>query len=265
MASRKEQKEAARQRRIAEEQARAEKARRERRLRMLGGLVIGAVAVIAVVIAISSGGGGGGLQKGKNASKTVAAVTQLLNGIPQSGNVLGNPSAPVTMTYFGDLECPVCQAFTLGNEGGGWPQLITNDVRKGKVKVVYKAFQTATRDPTVFKTQQVAALAAGKQNKFWDYVELFYHEQGAEGTGYVTTSYLDGLASQVPGLNVSQWRSTLGDGSLATEVSTEMTSGTTQGVSGTPTLIFEGPHGKAQPQSAVPSYAELAADVKHVS
>ena len=35
-------------------------------------------------------------------------------GIPQSGNALGNPTAPVTLEYFGDLECPICREFTLG-------------------------------------------------------------------------------------------------------------------------------------------------------
>jgi hypothetical protein len=58
MASRKEQKEAARARRIAEERARQERARRERRLRMLAGTLIGAVAVVAVAIAVASGSSG---------------------------------------------------------------------------------------------------------------------------------------------------------------------------------------------------------------
>ena len=84
------------------------------------------------------------------------------------------------MTYYGDLECPICQDFTLS---GGFPQLVSNEVRTGKVQVVYKAFQTATRDPTVFKTQQVAALAAGQQQQFWNFAELFYHEQGQRGLG----------------------------------------------------------------------------------
>ena len=39
----------------------------------------------------------------------------------------------------------------------------------------------------------------------WDYLELFYHEQGEEGSGYVTERYLRGLASQVPGLNLAAW------------------------------------------------------------
>lgn len=58
MASRKEQKEQARARRLAEEQARAEKARRQRRLQMLAGVLLAAIAIVAVAIAISSGGGG---------------------------------------------------------------------------------------------------------------------------------------------------------------------------------------------------------------
>ena len=158
MASRKAQREEARARRLAEEKARQERARRTRRLRMIGGVVIAAVALGVVAIAISSGGGHkGGLAKGTAATKTVAQVQSLLQGIPQDGTRLGNPKAPVTMTYYGDLECPVCQAFTLN----GFKELVSKDVRSGKVQVVYKALQTATRDQQTFQLQQVAALAAG--------------------------------------------------------------------------------------------------------
>ena len=148
--------------------------------------MLGALAVVAVAIAVSSGGSSSsatGLQSGTKASQTEAQVTTLLSGIPQTGAVLGNPNAKVTMDYYGDLECPICRDFTLN---GGWPQLVANEVRQGKVKVVYRSFQTATRDVQTFQTQQVAALAAGKQGKFWNFAELFYHEQGAEDSGYVT-------------------------------------------------------------------------------
>ena len=72
-------------------------------------------------------------------------------------------------------------------------------MRTGKLKIEYHSLETATREPEVFKTQQVAALAAGKQNKAWDFIETFYHEQGEEDSGYVTEKYLQGIASQVPG------------------------------------------------------------------
>ena len=73
------------------------------------------------------------------------------------------------------------------------------------MKIEYRSMETATREPEVFDTQQVAALAAGKQNKMWNYLETFYHEQGEESSGYVTESYLQGLAQQVTGLNLATW------------------------------------------------------------
>jgi protein-disulfide isomerase len=256
MASRTKQKEEARARRLAEEQARQERQRRQRRLRNLGGILLGAIIVIAVAVAISSSGGSGstGLQKGTKGRQTATTVRALLAGIPQSGATLGNPGAPVTMIYYGDLECPICRDFTLS---GGFPQLVSGPVRSGKVKVEYRAFQTATQSPTTFQTQQVAALAAGKQGKFWDFAELFYREQGAEGSNYVNESYLDGLAQQVPGLNFSQWRSARNDPALVAQVQKDMQEGTAAGVSGTPTLIFQGPSGKTAALSGVPSFSDL--------
>ncbi len=115
---------------------------------MLLGIVVGAAAVVAVIVAISIGGSGGsgGLQTGGASAETVASVQNLLNGIPQSGATLGNTKAPVTLTYYGDLQCPICRDFTLSS----FPELVSKDVRDGKVKVVYKAFQTATPSPQTF-------------------------------------------------------------------------------------------------------------------
>jgi protein-disulfide isomerase len=266
MASRTKQKEEARARRLAEEQARAERLRRQQRLRMIGGTVLAAIAIVVALVLINIGGAKkGGLQTGGKAGATEAAVSQLLTGIPQSGGVLGNPKAPVTMTYYGDLKCPVCQAFTLQ---GGFPQLVAKDVRSGKVKVVYSAFCTATcsgPDPSEFPVQQAAALAAGQQNKFWQFVELFYHEQGSETDAYVTPAYLDGLARQIPGLNFAQWSAARRDASLTNQVNSQQSSGRSIGVSGTPTLVFAGPKGQAVPSEAVPTYAQLEAAVKKVS
>jgi protein-disulfide isomerase len=260
MASRTKQKEEARARRLAEEQARAQRARRQRRMRMLVGIVVGAAAVVAVIVAISLGSSGsGGLQTGAKSAQTVASVQKLFNGISQSGSTLGNPKAPVTITYYGDLECPICREFTLGS----FRDLVSKDVRGGKVKVVYKAFQTATPNPQTFLTQQAAALAAGEQNRFWNFVDLFYHQQGQEGTGYVTENYLDGLAHQVPGLSVSKWSSARNNPALAAQVQAEEQTGSSQGVNATPTLIIQGPRGKTTVAS-VPSYGQLEAAIKSV-
>ncbi|MDQ6729317.1 MAG: DsbA family protein [Actinomycetota bacterium] len=265
MASRKEQKEQARARREAEERSRAVRERHQRRLRMVIGSVLVAVAIVAVLIAVSSGGGASvsGLQTGKTSATTMAAVQKLLTGVPQSGATLGSSTAPVTMTYYGDLECPICRDFTLS---GGFAPLVANEVRAGKVKIVYKAFQTATKDPNVFKVQQVAALAAGQQQRFWNFTELFYHEQGPEGTGYVSESYLSGLAKQIPGFNLTKWQTDRSSSSLATSITTDEQAGTKLGVQGTPSLIMTGPKGSAVPgNGSLPAYADLQAAYKKVA
>jgi protein-disulfide isomerase len=264
VASRKEQKEAARARRLEQERAQQAAEARRRRLQVVGGGVVAVAAVLVVVIAIALSGGSSanGLLKGQKATSLVNQVNTLLNGIPQSGATLGSPTAPVTMTYYGDLQCPVCRDFTLN---GGFPSLVANEVRGGKVKVVYRAFQTATPDATTFGTQQVAALAAGKQNHFWNFAELFYHQQGAEGTGYVTDAYLKGLAQQIAGLNLGEWSSARGDAALSAQVNSDGIAGKTAGVQGTPTLIFQGPKGQQIAPSGVPSYSDLQRAIKAVA
>ena len=266
MASRTKQKEEARARRLAEEQARAEHDRRARRIRMLSGIVVAAVAVVAVLIAVSLGNSGsGGIPKTKKQqNKVTRQVSTLLSGIPQSGNTLGNSTAKVTVTEFGDLECPVCQAFTLNAEN----QLINNDVRAGKVKVVYRSLDTATGNgpnASEFGPQQAAALAAGLQGKAWYYIELFYHEQGAEGTTYVNPNYLDSLALQVPGLNYAKWRSDSQSSTLLSQVTKDENFAAARGYNSTPTIIVQGPKGTAQPIIGDTDYGTLETAIKQVS
>src|SRR6201999_2060431 len=98
--------------------------------------------------------------------------------------------------------------------------------------------ETATREPEIFQSQQVAALAAGKQKLMWHYVELFYHEQGEEDTGYVTESYLQGLASQVPGLNLSDWSSDRNDPAFANQVTSDEQAANQAGFTGTPSFLI---------------------------
>jgi protein-disulfide isomerase len=265
MASRKEQKEAARQKRLAEEQARAERARRDRRLRMLGGTLVGAIAVVAVAIAVSSGGSSAKVitPTSPAAKKAQTTVNTLLAGIPQQGNTLGSPSAKVTVTEYGDLVCPICKDFALGAEN----QLIANEVRSGKVKIVYKALETAsqTANNSMFVPSQTAALAAGNQKKAWNYIELFYHEQGDETASYVTDNYLGGLAKQVSGLNFSQWSSDRGASNLSTQVNTDIASANAAGYDSTPTILVSGPKSQAQPIVGDTTYSALQTAISSVS
>jgi protein-disulfide isomerase len=235
--TRKQRREQARSDRKAMEQAAVAQAVRRTRLTQIA-IVVTIVVVAIVVVALAAGGGGSSKappKKGSSAEQTaIAAVNAGIGGIDQSGNALGKATAPVTLVYFGDLECPICREFTLG----ALPSIIQKWVRAGKLRIEYKSLETASREPEVFKLQQIAALAAGKQGKMWQFVELFYQEQGEENTGYVTESYLQNLARQVAGLDVAKWTSDRNEPSLANEIAADAQLATNEGFNGTPSFLI---------------------------
>jgi len=234
--TRKQRREQARTERKAMEEAEAAGAARRKRLTQLTG--VATVVVVAIVIILVATGGGGkskAIAPGSKVGKTNnTKVDTLLANIPQKGNVLGSSTAPATLQYFGDLECPICKEFTLG----ALPSVIEKWVRAGKLKIEYRSLETATREPEVFKTQQVAALAAGKQNKMWYFVETFYHDQGEEDTGYVNEKYLQGIAEQVPGLDLATWTSDRSDSALEAQVSSDGQAANNAGFTGTPSFLL---------------------------
>jgi protein-disulfide isomerase len=128
-------------------------------------------------------------------------VSALLAGIPQRASTLGNPNAPVNLQVFLDLKDPDSRSWFLKD----LPAIISDEVRTGALKLEYHAYKTNTRSPQEFVKDQTAALAAGAQDKLWNYIYTFYHEQGSEFAPYATETYLDNLAHQSPGLNVAQW------------------------------------------------------------
>jgi protein-disulfide isomerase len=247
--TRKQRREQARAQRKAMEEAAAAGAARRMRLTQLGIVVSVVVVAIVVVLIVTSGGSKTGIPASKTEKNSVTKeIGTLLAGIPQSGNVLGSPTAPVTLKYFGDLECSICKEFTLG----ALPSVIPKWVRTGKLRIEYHSMQTATPEPETFKTQQVAAYAAGKQDKAWYFIETFYHEQGEERSGYVTEKYLQGIASQVPGLNLAQWTSDRGDPELANEITTDAQAVNNNGFTGTPSFLI-GKTGGAMSKLEYPS------------
>ncbi len=260
MSSRRSRREQALVTRVGASRARALRERRQRRLRTVSGAVLVAACLFAVAISISA-----------HRTRTLtqpeidARVSALLAGVPQHASTLGDPRAPVTVTYFGDLECPVCREFTVD---GGFPQLVADDVRRGRAKVTYRSLCTATcagPGQKVFDTQQLAAYAAGEQGLFWNYAELFYQEQGEEDSGYVTASYLNRLAAQVPKLNLRRWHAQRASPALRAALRADTGAAAKLGVEGTPTLIVTGPRGSQTVSASVPSYSDLEQSIERVA
>jgi protein-disulfide isomerase len=210
-----------------------------KRLGIVAGIVAGTIVLIVIASGCSSKQGAlkpSGAQAQVTSAKrgTGAEVVALLAGIPQHGSTLGDPNAPVTVQFFADLQCPYCRRFTLEV----LPSLIEGYVRPGKLKIEYRSLETATRDPETFKIQQVAALAAGEQHKMWEFIELFYREQGRENRGYVTERYLEELAQQLTGLDLIAWTAARNDAALANTITSDAQAAKNAGLTSTPTFLL---------------------------
>ena len=149
------------------------------RLGLLAGL-----AIVAVLIAVVAAGNGSGTTKGGGTPATVSA----LKGIPQSGITLGSPKAPVTMVEFADLQCPFCAEY----QRNVFPTVLKKYVRTGKVRLELRLLRFIGPDSDRLAR---VAVAAGAQNRMWQFVELAYQRQGRENSGYATSSFINRLAA----------------------------------------------------------------------
>ena len=97
----------------------------------------------------------------------------------------------------------------------------------------------------------------------WQFLELFYREQGQEGTSYVDDSFLSRLAGQVSGLNVAAWKSDRSESALSSQVSGDEQAAAAAGANATPTLVIKGPGGTKALDGDVP-YADVASAIAAV-
>jgi len=105
-------------------------------------------------------------------ASTASPGTALVDGIPQRGTVLGQTTANVTLIQFEDLACTHCKTYMQD----AFPTIIRDYVRTGLVKVDFRGIGVVTRasEPSLRY-----ALAASRQKKLWQVVELFYENQGS--------------------------------------------------------------------------------------
>jgi protein-disulfide isomerase len=205
---------------------------RRQPIRPLAIVAVSTLVLLAAAIAIAAAGGSSTVLAGTSQEMPAEEVDALLAGLPESENSLGSATAPLTLQFFGDLECPTARDFTLEV----LPQVIRKWVRPGEMRIEYRSLRSVS-EPKAFDAQQVAALAAGMQDKLWYYVEYFYREQGLENSGYVTESYLSALARQISSLNIEAWRSDRSDPQLAAQITEDERVAQAMHLRGTPSFL----------------------------
>jgi protein-disulfide isomerase len=235
LASRKEQREEARKQREEREAEERKKQRRKRRMWQVGSVLVVAVAIVVIAIVVSSSGGSDTKVKKAESNTT----TQLFAGVGQSGLTAGNPQAKVTLYEFADLQCPFCRNYTVD---GPFKQIVNQYVRPGKVKMTWRNLTFIGGDSV---TAARAAIAAGNQNKLWDFVDLFYKNQGQENSGYVTDKFIQDVAKPV-GIDVAKLQADMSAPIVEQELGTAQTQANQFGINSTPSFLIQVGNGKPQ-------------------
>jgi protein-disulfide isomerase len=234
-----------------EERLRAESEvdRQERRKRLLqigSAAVFLAIVVVAVLIVVSSNESSGG----DTNLEDVGLVKGEFRGIPQSGLLLGDPKATVTLYEYGDLQCPVCKAFSEEII----PEVIESKVRDGEAKLEFRNFTIISEEST---PAGAAAIAAGRQGRGWNYLELFYRNQGKEASGYVTDEFLTEVARGAGVPDIARWNEDRKDKKTVAEVESTTAEAERLGFTGTPSFAVEGPAAAGKETLGTPGEAAL--------
>jgi protein-disulfide isomerase len=232
--------------RVARERAEQARETRTRRLWRLGAVGAAAAVLVAGAIAVSSSGG--------SKPAPPATTSSLLAGIPENHGVLGDPKAPVTVTEYVDLQCPVCARAAQST----LPALIRGEVRAGKVKLDVRTLTFLGSDSV--RAARVGA-GAERQGKLWAFLEAFYARQGTENSGYVTDEFLREV-SKAAGVDASKALGQADSTFASSRLQRADADAARMNVQGTPTLTVKRGSGpervlKASPLDAAAVQVEL--------
>jgi protein-disulfide isomerase len=159
----------------------------------------------------------------------IAESKSLLAGIPQHGNALGSPSAPVRLIEYADPQCPYCALYARYV----FPVLVREYVRPGSVELVYRGLGFIGFDSEIALR---AAVAAGGQNRFWNVIDLIYRNQGPENA-WLTEAFLRQIVTGA-GANAPQAMAARGNAAVTARLNAWSTLASTHGVKGVPAFFL---------------------------
>lgn len=207
---------------------------------LLGTFVLAALLAAGAVLYFSGAFGQGASQDAQNSgiSSSVERVAQSVaepEGQAAGDMELGVPTrgdedAPVTMIEYADFQCPFCGKYTRDVE----PELIERYVASGTLKIEWRDFPYLGQESV---NAALAARAAHEQDKFWEYHDALYRDQGSLNSGNFSDDKLVALAEEA-GLDAERFESDLTSGKYERAISQDLQEGQRLGISGTPTFFI---------------------------
>ena len=157
-------------------------------------LGLGLFGIAAAIYSLSVGTGGPQPQ----AIGGVNDVQRIFGGIAQDGAYIGPEDATTTITVFNDVQCAPCADFEINTID----PLVEKYARTGDARLEFRHFSLAPNDTTL---AAIAAEAAGKQSRQWQYLDTFVRNIEVTKTRAIDEIFLREVAEAVPELDPEQW------------------------------------------------------------
>ncbi|KKS89599.1 MAG: Periplasmic thiol:disulfide interchange protein DsbA [Microgenomates group bacterium GW2011_GWC1_43_11] len=158
--------------------------------------------------------------------------------ITEKDHVRGNSNAKVTLVEYSDMECPFCKRFH--------PTMLqVMKEYQDKVKWIFRHYPLPFH-ANAQKEGEASECAAklGGNEAFWKYIDAILERTTSGGTGFALDKLVP-LAVEI-GLDKSTFETCLDSGEFTQKVKDHMTSGTAEGVTGTPGTIVIDANGDTQ-------------------
>jgi Protein-disulfide isomerase len=162
----------------------------------------------------------------------------------ESGLNAGDPNAPVKVVEFADFQCPYCKLYWQQIE----PTIMSKYVATKQVYYTYSPMSFIGQEST---DAAEAAYCANDQNKFWEYREYLFTNQGSENSGVFSQATLIAYARNL-NLDVNAFKSCLTSGKYASQVNDDNSYASKEGVNSTPSFLVNGKvYGAGDVQTAI--------------
>ena len=219
--------------------------------RVLIGVLTVAIGYAVYSIAVGEGGPRPADVGGVN------EVQRIFGGIPQDADALGPADAAVTVSVFNDIQCEPCARF----QTEVVDRLVEEYARTGEARFEFRHFSVAPNETTL---AAIAAEAAGRQERAWQYLDTFVRNQALARQRGVDEELLREIAAAVPELDVDQWERDYEAPESEDLVREDAVLAAELELPAQPAVVVSGPGGQRE-LIETPSFEQVAEAIEQVS
>lgn len=157
---------------------------------------------------------------------------------------LGQASAPVTLAFWSDFQCPFCKAVEIGHPQiptpPALPDIIKNYVDTGKVRIIFKDYAFLGEDSTTAAEYGRAIWKLYPAQYFAWRTEMYKAQDDEGDQGFGDAASIDALIKEeLPSMNLASIKADIAKNKSAydTAIQADQAEGQKFGINGTPGFI----------------------------